>query len=305
MSAHDTLIKLFNVSKSFGQMRALDDVSFELHRGSVTALLGINGAGKTTLMRLLCALDVANTGSIHRHKPARQLIGYCPQQLLIWPDLTCTEQLTLIGELCGLDSKRSSHTANALLEELELFEKRGELASSLSGGMKRRLSLAMSLVHDPEVLILDEPEAGLDPHSRVVLRRLLERLARERGKCVLLSTHGVDEIERTSDRVLILHHGALLADGSPEQIITTHAGRQHVELELSPHDTIPNTLLEHFGDIKTRDNTFEISTNDATSCVAAVIELLRARCVEPKSLTIRSPGLEDAFLALTREEKTP
>lgn len=305
MSARDALIELLGVSKCFGQTRALDDVSFKLSRGSVTALLGINGAGKTTLMRILCALDTADTGSIHRHKPARQLIGYCPQPLLIWPDLTCTEQLALIGDLAGLSSKQSSHTANALLEELELFDKRGELAGSLSGGMKRRLSIAMSLVHDPEVLILDEPEAGLDPHSRVILRQLLERLAKERDKCVLLSTHGVDEIERTSDRVLILHHGALLADGSPKQIITAHAGAKHVELELPAREDVHRALLARFEGAEVLDGMFRIPTNDVTSCAAAALELLRDHDLEPESLAIRSPGLEDAFLALTRGELRP
>jgi len=218
----EIVLAVDGLRKSWGELRAVDDVTFTVGRGEVLALLGPNGAGKTTLMRLICGLLRPDAGRItlapwpDRSLP--QVVGYCPQPLILWPDLTCAEQLVFVGRMHGLSGARCHARADALLARFALTDRAHTLAGQLSGGLQRRLSLALALVHDPPVLILDEPEAGLDPQSRLQLRDIVRTLAHTDGKALLLSTHDMAEAELLADRVAIMDRGRLLTIDTPERL---------------------------------------------------------------------------------------
>jgi ABC-2 type transport system ATP-binding protein len=214
------LLEARALAKRFGGREALRGVDLALWPGRVCALLGSNGAGKTTLLRVLCGLLAPDSGQVilPRSAPGSALVrqvGYCPQELLLWTDLSCLEQLVFVGELHGLLDAKAR--AMSLLARFGLEARAHSLGGELSGGMRRRLSLAMALLHAPPILILDEPEVGLDPQSRAALRDTLRALADE-GKAVLLSTHDAAEA-KNADEVVVLDAGRVVAQGSPSEVV--------------------------------------------------------------------------------------
>ncbi|MEM1348002.1 MAG: ABC transporter ATP-binding protein [Myxococcota bacterium] len=223
------------LTKRYGRIHALRGVDLSAHPGRVLALLGKNGAGKTTLLRILCGLIAPDAGCVRGRDGAKlhTLIGYCPQELLVWPDLTCAEQLDVMGRAHGLCARARASRAASLLDELELTPRARDLAGTLSGGLKRRLSIAMALMHDPAILVLDEPEVGLDPQSRVSLRATLERLASSHGKAVLLSTHTIGEIQRIADDVAILHQGSMLTQAPLAGVLGEEADLERVFVQMT------------------------------------------------------------------------
>jgi len=214
-------LQIENISKRYGSHQVLNDLTMQLHRGELLALLGPNGAGKSTTINILCGLIDRDEGTISGEPCIegtlnRQLVGYCPQELVFWPDLTLIEQLAMLGQFYGLSKRNSQQRSEHLLNRLGLWDKRASLAKTLSGGMKRRLNLAMALVHDPELIVLDEPEAGLDPQSRILVREYIQALAK--SKTVLLTTHNMDEVDRLAQRIILLDQGCIIAEGSPKRL---------------------------------------------------------------------------------------
>ncbi len=202
-------------------VQALRGVSFEISRGEVLGILGPNGAGKTTLIRCLLGLLSPDRGSIVPGLPPS--IGYQPQESLVYAALTPTEHLELFGRLHDVPSSHLRARIPALLEDLALTDKARTQARKLSGGLKRRLSLLLALIHEPEFLVLDEPTSGMDPQSRHFVWEFLQRKQKE-GLTVLLSTHLMEEAQRVCDRVAILDHGEILDLGTPEELIEKHGG---------------------------------------------------------------------------------
>lgn len=212
------MITISHLRKSYGNLVAVNDLSLTIYHGEILGLLGPNGAGKTTTIRMLCALLESDGGEIKWDTGAdlSQRIGFCPQENLYWPRLTCLEQLIFLGKMHGLSNDTAHYRAIELLKILGLSGKTDVYASRLSGGMQRRLNIALALIHDPPVLILDEPEAGLDPQSRILVRDLIRSLAGQ--KTVVITTHNMDEAERLSDRVAIIDHGKLLEVGTVDSL---------------------------------------------------------------------------------------
>jgi ABC-2 type transport system ATP-binding protein len=213
-------LKMEGLTKRFGELKAVDSLDLEVRSGEVFGLLGPNGAGKTTTISMVCGLLAADSGrvlldgrEIAGDRLARRSMGYCPQRLVIWDRLTCREQLEFSGRLYGMGRAEVRASAGRLLSDLGLEEKAGKQARTLSGGMQRRLNIALALVHDPSLVVFDEPEAGLDPQSRVLVRDYIRSLADR--KTVIVTTHDMDEAERMSDRVAIMDQGKLLVLDSP------------------------------------------------------------------------------------------
>ncbi|MBC8510004.1 MAG: ABC transporter ATP-binding protein [Chloroflexi bacterium] len=226
------------LTKKFGSLTAVDELSLDVYQGEVFGLLGPNGAGKTTSISMICGLLEPDAGSVSIHGlpvhggqvEAFTRVGVCPQETILWEKLTCLEQLEFIGEMYGVSRKVARQRGEELLALLGLSEKRDKLSATLSGGMKRRLNLALALVHDPEILVLDEPEAGLDPQSRVLVREYIRSLAKK--KTIILTTHNMDEAERLADRVAIIDHGVLLVVDTPEELKRTIGEGDVLELEI-------------------------------------------------------------------------
>ncbi|HEY4720425.1 MAG TPA: ABC transporter ATP-binding protein, partial [Anaerolineae bacterium] len=216
------VLKTEGLTKRYGSLVAVQNLSLEIYAGEVFGFLGPNGAGKTTSINMICGLLKPDAGQVLIDgKPVnggdaavRSRVGVCPQDIVLWERLTCLEQLQFMGQMYELSGRDARRRAEQLLIDLDLVEKRNAQARTLSGGMQRRLNLAMALVHDPEIVVLDEPEAGLDPQSRVKVREYIQSLARK--KTVILTTHNMDEADRVADRIAIIDHGQLLVLDTPQ-----------------------------------------------------------------------------------------
>src|SRR5512133_1880062 len=233
----DNLIEVGQITRKFGNFTAVDGLTFEVKRNEIFGLLGPNGAGKTTTINMVCGLLPPTSGSIRFNCSnggnPKSNIGYCAQENILYPKLTCLEQLQFIGNMYGLNNRTSNEKALMLLSMLGLREKTNSLASSLSGGMKRRLNICMALIHDPQILILDEPEAGLDPQSRILVRDFIRLTGKERT--VILTTHNMDEADRLADRIAIMDYGKLLLLDTPENLKMTIGEGDVLEI-ISPDE---------------------------------------------------------------------
>lgn len=236
------MLRLEKVRKSFGQTVAVDDLCLEVHAGEVFGLLGPNGAGKTTTVNLavgllkpdagVVALDGSGSPSVAN---VRARIGVAPQALALYEDLSGIENLSFFGRLQGLSRAKLAQRVKRSLEFVRLSERGGDQVKTYSGGMKRRLNLAIALVHDPPLLLLDEPTVGVDPQSRnAIFENILE--LRKEGRAILYTTHYMEEAQRLCDRVGILDRGKLLALDTVERLIGTYGGKSEVLAELESGD---------------------------------------------------------------------
>ena len=211
------------ITKRYGDLVAVDALSLTAAPGEVLAMVGPNGAGKTTTLDMLAGTTRPDSGEVRWQgrsigpEQLRQLVGLSPQSTQLWPRLTCIEQLLYLASLFGLSRTRGVEVAERLLDRVGLAAQRDTQARRLSGGMQRRLNIALALVSDPDVVVLDEPEAGLDPQSRVLARELIVELATER--VVIVTSHDLAEVERVADRVIILDHGRAIAEGRPGDLL--------------------------------------------------------------------------------------
>ena len=306
----EVILALRGLTKSYGDVRAVDGLSLDVRRGEIFGLLGPNGAGKTTTIQLICGLLKSDSGEITVNgmpllghlRECRRGMGLCPQNLVVWETLTCQEQLELTARLYDIPPGAARGKSLELLETLGLLEKRGKLAKTLSGGMKRRLNIALALVHDPSLLILDEPTAGLDPQSRVLVRETIRSMAER--ITVVLTTHEMDEADRLSDRVAIIDRGRLLVLDTPANLKKRIGEGDVVEITLAEghgkrlsrlENELPETVrrLAHEGD------SLSLVGSDIPALLPGLMEKFHARGLKIEDLTIRRKSLEDVFIALT------
>jgi ABC-2 type transport system ATP-binding protein len=213
------VLELKNLRKTFGDLLAVDNVSFVLERGQLMGLLGPNGAGKTTTVSLIAGLITPDSGEVCISSrrltgdtdPVKRQIGLVPQDLALYDELTARENLRFFGALYGMTGGSLDKAVAAVLELVGLSDRIGDRVKTFSGGMKRRLNLAAGLLHDPDILLLDEPTVGVDPQSRNAIFDNLEELKR-RGKALLYTTHYMEEAERLADRIVVIDHGHVIAD---------------------------------------------------------------------------------------------
>jgi ABC-2 type transport system ATP-binding protein len=275
------MLSLRNLSKSFGKIRAVDDLSLEIKRGEVFGLLGPNGAGKTTTVNMAIGLINPDEGTVEvegwgspTRPEVRARIGIAPQALAIYGELTGEENLRFFGTIQGLRGRRLSERVRWALEFVDIYERRRDRVKTYSGGMKRRLNLAVALVHDPPLLLLDEPTVGVDPQSRNSIFEKIEAMRRE-GRTIVYTTHYMEEAQRLCDRVGIMDRGRLLAMDSVRALIAAHGGQSTV------------IAMRDEGEIR-------LETKDPLG------ELLKLR--ESGGMTdfrVESPNLEGVFLSLT------
>lgn len=226
------MLTLANLRKSFGPLVAVDGVCLEVRRGEVFGLLGPNGAGKSTTIAMIMGVLTPDSGSVALAGPdggspadpaVRRRLGVAPQSLAIYDDLTGRENIDLFGRLFGLSGPRLRERTDAVLADVGLSDRQHDRAKGFSGGMKRRLNLAAALVHDPDLVLLDEPTAGVDPQSRNNILEMVARLAKA-GKTVVYTTHYMEEAQKLCDRVGIIDKGKILALGTVEELVARFGG---------------------------------------------------------------------------------
>lgn len=309
-----TAIVMRNLSKRYradGPL-AVNDVSMEVGDGEIVCLLGPNGAGKTTLIALLACLLrptsgealVAGHSVVHDSIAARRCIGLVPQEVALYPQITARRNLHYFGGLQGLRGRRLAEATDEALAWGGLTERADEQAATLSGGLKRRLNIAVGLLHRPPILLLDEPTVGLDPASRRSILDLLSRLRREAGITILFATHSLAEAEELSDRVAILHQGRLVALDTPAALLAAADCADTVRLHIAPGNATAAALAAVRGMVEEAspsalDDVLTLTVERAHAHLPAILAAVAGAGVEVLALTVSKPGLESVFLRLT------
>jgi len=302
-------LRISNLSKKYGDLTAVDGISFDIFKGEIFGFLGPNGAGKTTTINMICGLlpqdggDVYFSGrKIEDRREFKTHIGICPQENIFWQKLTCREQLIFMYEMYGAKGSIVKDRAAALLDAMALADKADVQANKLSGGMKRRLNICLALIHDPDILVLDEPEAGLDPQSRIMVREYLRSLSGE--KTIIFTTHNMDEADRISDRIAIIDRGKLLLTDTPDNL-KKHIGEgdvMEIEFEKSENSVIKNViekLSSMFDKVTETDSGIIIKSKNLVGSIPDLSDITKNFGIMIKEIKIRENTLEDVFISLT------
>ncbi len=305
------MIKTDAISKSFGDLKAVSELSMQVRSGEVFGFLGPNGAGKTTSISMICGLLKPDEGEVIIHdqnvKVNRDIfhrIGLCPQKIVLWNRLTCVEQLVFLGTQYGVPRKIAKQRGEVLLAELGLSEKTHKLAATLSGGMQRRLNLIMAMVHEPDILILDEPEAGLDPQSRVMVREKIKDWVKLGERSVIMTSHNMDEVERIADRVAIVDQGKLLVLDTPAALKATIGSGDVLEMAFpdldrkergDPAEFLDDLVL----DVQSSADRLILRSPQLIRKMPVILERLEENGFRIGEVKLRENTLEDVFISLT------
>jgi lipooligosaccharide transport system ATP-binding protein len=300
----EPLVWARDLVKQFGETRAVDGVDFSIAPGESFGFLGPNGAGKTSTMRMIACMSPVSSGTLRvlgmdpatQGSEIRARIGLVPQEDTLDLELTVLDNLMIYGRYFDLPKAVIRQRADRLLAFAQLADRAGDKVDPLSGGMKRRLTIARSLISDPDLLILDEPTTGLDPQARHLLWDRLYRLKQD-GVTLVITTHYMDEAEQLCDRLAVMDHGRFAALGSPRQLIEQHSTREVVELRFRPGEH--EEALPGIADLAVRSEVLPdrllLYADDGDETLDAV----RRRGVEPLTALVRRSTLEDVFLRLT------
>ncbi|MFK8849999.1 ATP-binding cassette domain-containing protein [Streptomyces sp. Ac-502] len=297
--------------KSYGDKLVLDGIDLNIAEGTVFALLGPNGAGKTTTVEILSTLIDADAGDAwvagrHLTRAAdavRSAIGVTGQFSAVDNLLTAEENLLLMADLHHLDRREGRRRAKDLLRRFDLSEVAGKTAATFSGGMRRKLDLAMTLVGDPRIIFLDEPTTGLDPRSRRTMWEIIRGLVADDGVTIFLTTQYLEEADQLADRIAVLDHGRLIAEGTADELKQRIPGG-HIRLRFADARDL-DTAAGLFG-LATRDEealTLQIPGDSSVSTLRAVLDTLETTAVRAETLTVHTPDLDDVFLTLTGQPR--
>jgi ABC-2 type transport system ATP-binding protein len=304
----NNLVETFDLTKRFGGLTALDHLNLKIKRGEVFGFLGPNGAGKTTTIRMLCGLltpsegyaIVAGFDVTKFAEKVKERIGYMPQRFSLYDDLTLHENLDFFGGIYRIPAERRKARIKRILEIVQLEEFEDKLAGELSGGLKQRLALACSLVHEPELLILDEPTAGIDPPLRKAFWRYFRDLNKE-GVTLFINTHYMDEAE-LCDRLGLINKGRLIALDTSKNLKKAMVGGELVELIPSEIEKA-HSILKAFAKIRkieVKEKRLLLYVEDAASSIPEITALLSESKVEVSSVQTIEPSLEDVFIELVK-----
>ena len=298
------VIEARELTKTFGELRAVDAISFEVSPGESFGLLGPNGAGKSTTMRMIGGTSLRTSGTLLVNgldpeldgPEVRANLGVVPQQDNLDNELRVRDNLIMYGRYFGLPYSYLRPKADGLLEFAQLSDKATTKVDNLSGGMKRRLTIARALVNEPRVLLLDEPTTGLDPQARHILWDRLFRL-KEQGVTLVVTTHFMDEAEQLCDRLIVMDHGVIVAEGSPAELIRRFSTREVLELRFGSdrNAALVDRLRTFAVRIEPLPDRVLLYTDDGESA----LESVRRDGLEPLTSLVRRSSLEDVFLRLT------
>jgi len=300
-------LQVDHLTKTFGDRVAVNDVSLHIEAGETYGLLGPTGAGKTTTISLICGLLDADEGSVFvagepvttRSIDARRQIGYVPQEIAIYPDLTARENLRFFGKLQGLRRAELDRRIDEVLEVLGLTDRSDERTERFSGGMQRRLNIGLGLLHEPGLLVLDEPTVGVDPQSRNAILDSVEALSGQ-GIALLYTTHYMEEAERLCNRVGIMDEGHLIAAGTRRDLVAQIDGHDRVRFEFSQSpdvDTI--TALDGVRSVSIDGPVGDVALDDAAHHLPRLLDTVAAAGGLIRSVEVIEPDLEAVFLELT------
>jgi ABC-2 type transport system ATP-binding protein len=303
MQTKSIKLKAEYLRKVFNDVVAVDNLSVEIEEGEIFGLLGPNGAGKTTSIKMITGLLKPDSGRViingktAEREKSRLNVGLCPQELVLWNNLTCLEQLVFIAEMYNIPHSIALKRANEFLEKLGLTEKSRKLVKTLSGGMQRRMNLLMALMHDPEILVLDEPESGLDPQSRVVVREFISSLAKT--KTVIFTTHNMDEADRLCNRIAIMDHGRMLVTDSPENLKRKIGKGDKLEIMYTGSLLQSGDLANLAEEVEFKDSVLYFKSKAIIDRIPFILESLKKTGITITGINLSENTLEDVFISLT------
>jgi ABC-2 type transport system ATP-binding protein len=319
------ILEVNNLVKKYGDLTAVNGISFDIQEGEIFSLLGPNGAGKTTTISMISGLIEPTRGdaciggySITRQPlQAKRLLGVVPQEIALYPTLSARQNLEFFGRMYGLNGKDLNRRIDGMLDFVELRERQSDRIETYSGGMKRRINIAAGLLHDPQVVYMDEPTVGIDPQNRRRILDTVKQLREQRGMTVLYTTHLMEEAQELSDRVGIIDHGEIIALGTPGDLIQ-QVGEQDRLLFKVGQAVVTPELLEHIqasvegitraifdppgeaGENKTNTSGLLIvSAKRGRKALPFILHLAEQAGIEIESVEVREPDLEAVFLHLT------
>jgi len=303
------LLSCTGLERSFGDLKAVAGVSFEIGEGETYGLLGPNGAGKTTSISIVAGLLAADAGEVTvagermhpRATATKRHVGLVPQELAIYPDLTARENLDFFARLYGLDKARRATRVDEILEVIGLTDRATDRASEYSGGMKRRLNIGIGMLHQPRLLILDEPTVGVDPQSRNAILESVENLTTD-GISVLYTTHYMEEAERLCDRIGIIDEGLLAAEGTRRELVATIGEQDLVRLHVEGDASAAAEACAKVDGVSSadaEDDTIICLMEHAGGRLPALLQAVNDVDASVSGVEVREPDLEDVFLHLT------
>jgi ABC-type multidrug transport system ATPase subunit len=310
-----TSVEVRGVSRAYGGRPALSEVRLSAFEGELVAIMGPNGSGKTTLLSIVAGQLAPDGGDVafptRGTRDRRAFVGWCPQGSSVFGDLTAREQVELAGRAFGASRAGARKRADCIFSDLGLAADAGKLASALSGGMLRRLNVALSLASAPGILCLDEPTAGLDAEQKALLYACLAR-ERARGTTIVMASHDLDEIARISDRVCVMSAGRVVRVDTPDALMRGLGGAACVEIDLAEHEPVPRAEIEGVAagvtGVRARrwqGRTLVCDVDEILGPVARVAEALGTRGVVPVAVRARRASLGDVFFALTGRTLDP
>lgn len=305
MTDNETILELKGIQKRFGDIEALKGIDLSVQKGELFGFLGPNGAGKSTLMKIFSGFLRADSGQVFiqgrevltNDNQARFRCGLVPQEIALYDTLTPLENLKVFGELYKLPGKVIKERSEVLLKSVGLWDRRTDLVKTFSGGMKRRLNIVVSLLHEPDILLCDEPTVGVDPQSRNAIFEFLEEQNRQ-GLTIIYTTHYMEEAERLCQRIAIIDHGSILANGSLDELLAANENKREVIIRKGPGLETFLGKAGSFGEVLEEDQLYRLVPGKDV-LFSELYRELEDSGVEYERLQIRLPSLESLFLQLT------
>ncbi|MUK89442.1 ATP-binding cassette domain-containing protein [Ornithinibacillus sp. L9] len=296
------MLNISNVSKHYEKTKALDDVSFHISKGSCFGLVGPNGAGKSTLMKILASIIHDYTGDVFIDNKIltpeqKEKIGYVPQDICLEEGLSAIGNLSLFGKLYGLTGKKLKLRAIEVLKQINLEKRANDKVSTFSGGMKRRLNIGCSLMHNPDILIMDEATVGIDPQSRNYIFQMINRIKND-GRTIIYASHYIEEVELLCDEVVFIDSGVVVEKGAVNDLLKQYA-TPSIFIKGTP---INLDKMKQYGDVVSKKGGYILSTNEPLQVMENMIAYCREHVIELEQLELVQPRLEDIFFSLTGSE---
>lgn len=304
------MLQVNDLHKKFKTTTAVNGVNLYLDQGESVGLLGPNGAGKSTTISMISTLLQPTSGDIRfkggdvlkKSDVIRPVLGVVPQEIALYEELTAYENMHFFGKTYGLSGEKLKNKIDEVLELVGLTDRKKERVKNYSGGMKRRINIAVSLMHEPELLIMDEPTVGIDPQSRSHILEMVRELNRKKGMSILYTSHYMEEVERLCDRVYIMDHGQIIASGTKEELKSILSSEDTILIEVhQKSEQFIDQLNEHslVQQIAEVDTGYQVIVSKGADVFADIFEIANASQVKVKGVHVQTPTLEDVFLHLT------
>lgn len=304
------MLEVVNLSKKFKQKTVVNGIDFYINQGETVGLMGPNGAGKSTTISMIASLLEPSGGDILLYdksilkdpKPLRKILGVVPQEIALYPELSALENLHFFARINKLKGAELKQRVEEVLELIGLSDRRKDLVKTFSGGMKRRLNIGAALIHNPELVIMDEPTVGIDPQSRNYILEAVRKLNKEKNMSVLYTSHYMEEIEFLCDRVYIMDHGEIIASGTQDEVKGILSTENTVEVKLERHsDPFVEQLRQHEGisSVSVNDAALTIIAPKNVNIFTIIYPISESLGIQFQSIEVKTPTLEDVFLHLT------